>query len=122
MEFYAECERRCAVREQDRAAMTTALTICLAGWLFLIGIPCLSAEFTVDRPDDAVDAVPGDGVCATAPEPGCSLRAAIQEANALPGLDTVVLPAGTFLLSLEGIDEDASATGDIDIKIGRAHV
>lgn len=103
------------MRGQDRVATTTALTVCLAGWLFLIGMPCLSAEFTVDRPDDAVDAVPGDGQCMTAPEPGCSLRAAIQEANVLPGPDTVVLPAGTFPLSLEGIDEDASATGDIDI-------
>lgn len=94
---------------------TTALGVCLAGWLFLIGMPCLSAELTVDRLDDAVDAVPGDGVCATAPEPGCSLRAAIQEANALPGPDDIILPAGTFLLSRAGADENAASTGDLDV-------
>lgn len=103
------------MRGQDGAAMTTALTFCLAGWLFLIGMPCLAAEFTVDRPDDAVDAVPGDGVCSTAPDPGCSLRAAIQETNALLGPDTIVVPAGTFVLSIAGDDEDAAATGDLDI-------
>jgi CSLREA domain-containing protein len=35
---------------------------------------------------DAIDAVPGDGICATAgPTPVCTLRAAVQEANALAG-------------------------------------
>jgi CSLREA domain-containing protein len=46
----------------------------------------LSAQaksFTVTSTIDAVDAVPGDGVCATAANQ-CTLRAAIQEANATP--------------------------------------
>lgn len=95
--------------------MATTLILYLAGWLCLIGTPCLAEELTVDRLDDAVDAVPGDGQCMTAPEPGCSLRAAIQEANALPGPDTIAVPAGTFVLSIAGADEDDAATGDLDI-------
>jgi hypothetical protein len=45
----------------------------------------------------------------------CTQRAAIQEANALASADTIVLPAGTYLLSLAGTAEDAAATGDLDI-------
>ncbi|PYM13588.1 MAG: hypothetical protein DMD81_20655, partial [Candidatus Rokuibacteriota bacterium] len=58
-----------------------------------------AATFTVDSTADAEDANPGDGVCATAAG-ACTLRAAIQEANALPGLDIIVLPAGTYVLTL----------------------
>src|SRR4051794_36970911 len=58
-----------------------------------------AATFTVDSQTDAIGGVtavvddnPGDGICATAPLPGegvrCTLRAAIMEANALPGPDT----------------------------------
>ena len=67
--------------------------------------PVDAATFTVDSTADAEDANPGDGVCATAAGP-CTLRAAIQEANALPGLDTIVVPAGTYVLTL----------GELEIK------
>lgn len=85
----------------------------------LIGIlisasPALGATFTVDSTADAVDSNPGDGVCATAAG-ACTLRAAIQEANALESDDTVVLPTGTFALTLTGAGEDAAATGDLDV-------
>src|SRR5207244_12921532 len=39
----------------------------------------------------------------------------IQEANALPGPDTIMVPAGTYLLTIEGRDEDAAVMGDLDI-------
>ena len=54
----------------------------------------------------------------------CSLREAITAANkdisvdACPagnGTDAIMLPAGTYTLSLAGIDEDDAATGDLDI-------
>src|SRR5690606_18945172 len=47
---------------------------------------------------DAVDAAPGDGVCqdATGPAGACSLRAAIDEANAWAGPDTIAIPPGTI--------------------------
>jgi CSLREA domain-containing protein len=73
-----------------------------------------AATFTVDTTADAVDAVPGDGICATAAGT-CSLRAAVQEANALAGPDTIDLPAGTYVLMLAGPAEDASASGDLDV-------
>ena len=44
-----------------------------------------------------------------------SLRSAIQAANAQGGSDTIILPSGTFTLTIAGAGEDASATGDLDI-------
>ena len=55
--------------------------------------------FTVNSTTDAVDANPGDGTCATAGSV-CTLRAAIQEANAHAGDDTIDVPAGTYLLTI----------------------
>src|SRR5262249_54529931 len=44
-----------------------------------------------------------------------SLRSAIQAANTRGGSNTIVLPSGTFTLTLAGAGEDAGATGDLDI-------
>ena len=44
-----------------------------------------------------------------------SLRSAIMAANAHRGSDVIKLGKGTFVLSIAGADEDASATGDLDI-------
>ncbi|MFN3477492.1 MAG: choice-of-anchor Q domain-containing protein, partial [Candidatus Methylomirabilales bacterium] len=57
---------------------------------------------------------PGDGICATAGGQ-CTLRAAIQEANALAGADTIILPAGTYPLTTPGTGENLAARGDRDI-------
>jgi hypothetical protein len=65
-----------------------------------------------------VDANPGDGTCdADALTAGdqCSLRAAIQEANASADADIIILSAGIYTLSLVGVGEDLAATGDLDI-------
>ena len=72
-----------------------------------------AATFRVDTAADRVDASPGDGICATVSS-ACSLRAAIQEANADAGADSIELPAGTYTLTIVGSDEYA-AVGDIDI-------
>lgn len=61
--------------------------------------PVWAAGFGVNSTVDAVDAVPGDGVCASALDE-CTVRAAILEANALPGPDEVLVPAGTHPLTL----------------------
>jgi CSLREA domain-containing protein len=83
--------------------------------LLVVAAPRARAvDFAVDSTADAVDAAPGDGVCAAAGG-ACTLRAAIQEANALAGTDRVLLPAGTFTLTIAGQDEDAAATGDLDV-------
>src|SRR2546422_6784672 len=82
--------------------------------LLLAVAPAAAAMFTVNDTADAVDAAPGDGTCATAGA-RCTLRAAIQEANAHTGPDTIMVPAGTYLLTIAGRGEDAAATGDLDI-------
>ncbi len=83
---------------------------CLAG----IFRTAEAATFTVNSTADEVDTNPGDGICATAAGT-CTLRAAIHEANALLGADTINLPAGTYTLTIAGTSEDAAATGDLDI-------
>ena len=56
----------------------------LLAYLALTAPPASAATFTVDDAGDAADQSAGDGVCATASST-CTLRAAIQEANALSG-------------------------------------
>jgi CSLREA domain-containing protein len=73
-----------------------------------------ASTFTVNSTLDDVDATPGDGICATSCSI-CTLRAAIMEANALAGADTIIVPAGTYTLSLPGANEDLAETGDLDI-------
>ncbi|MBI4367611.1 MAG: CSLREA domain-containing protein [Deltaproteobacteria bacterium] len=71
-------------------------------------------QFTVTSVTDAPDIVPGDGICADVTGQ-CTLRAAIQESNALAGDDTIFLPAGSYRLEHVGMGEDKAATGDLDI-------
>jgi CSLREA domain-containing protein len=110
------------VSKKNESGLTTqsACALCIA--LFLV-LPTLlpkspsvvhAATFTVNSTDDAIDAAPGNGVCATAGGV-CTLRAAIQEANDLAGDDTIVLPTGTYTLTLAGAGEMNAATGDLDI-------
>jgi CSLREA domain-containing protein len=73
-----------------------------------------AATFVVNSTADAVDANPGNGICASATGL-CTLRAAIMEANALAGHDTISLPAGTYTLTVQGAGENASAAGDLDV-------
>jgi hypothetical protein len=70
--------------------------------------------FAVDSTADGIDTSLGDDQC-SAPGLGCTLRAAIMEANRHPGKDTILVPAGTYLLTLAGDGEDAARTGDLDI-------
>ena len=87
----------------------------VAGGWPLDGARAGGASFTVDSVADAVDAAPGDGVCATAVG-ACTLRAAVQESNALAGPDAIALPAGVYELTAAGADEDSGATGDLDVR------
>jgi CSLREA domain-containing protein len=67
-----------------------------------------AATFTVTKESD------DDGPC----DPDdCALREAILAANALPGADTVLLPSGTYPLTLVGpVPENEGRTGDLDIR------
>jgi CSLREA domain-containing protein len=48
-----------------------------------------TTTYTVNTTGDRMDAQPGDGFCFTGQAQECTLRAAIQEANATPGADTI---------------------------------
>ncbi len=91
----------------------------MQGIVFCIGLlalptPASAFTFTVNDFADTVDADTGDGICKDA-NGNCTLRAAIQQANAWPGADFIVIPAaGTYTLSLAG-DDAAAAVGDLDI-------
>src|SRR3954463_12028701 len=83
------------------AALCALLAVVGAVGLVLIepAAPASAATFTVTSTADASDTNPGDGVCASAPSIVCTLRAAIEEANALGSADTINLPSGTYVLA-----------------------
>ncbi|OFW05420.1 MAG: hypothetical protein A3I61_14465 [Acidobacteria bacterium RIFCSPLOWO2_02_FULL_68_18] len=70
--------------------------------------------FLVDSTADLADAAPGNGVCAAATGV-CTLRAAVQESNALAGADVIQFAGTTITLTMAGAGEDAAATGDLDV-------
>jgi hypothetical protein len=76
---------------------------------------------------DAVDPTPDDGCCDVQPgrsrcddaklgPPTCTLRAAVQTANAQSGPDVINLRAGRYTLTIPGIGEDDSRSGDLDVR------
>lgn len=82
-------------------------------------------NFDVNTTADTQDASPGNGWCRDASN-NCSLRAAITEANALAGNDTIYLSAGVYTQSRKFWGEDDNEGGDWDIRsnltiIGAAH-
>ena len=77
-----------------------------------------AANFTVNTTIDGADGNPGDGHCEaglTGSEGQCSLRAAIMEANAHSGHDTIHVPPGLYELEIPTLNEDLPDTGDFDI-------
>jgi CSLREA domain-containing protein len=69
--------------------------------------------YIVNSTDDTVDADVGKPACADA-NGKCTLRAAIMQANFTAGPDTIILPAGVYLLTRAG-DDDLDVLGDLDI-------
>ncbi len=66
-----------------------------------------NATFVVSKTPDT-----NDGAC----NADCSLREAIVAANAAAGADMITFaPNGTFQLTIAGANENAAATGDLDI-------
>src|SRR5712691_4991903 len=75
----------------------------------------LLSTFVVNSTDDNPDADLSDGIAADS-QAHVTLRAAIQQANASFGADTITVPAGIYLLTLIGSPgEDQAATGDLNI-------
>jgi hypothetical protein len=89
--------------------MRVALGVAAAVLLALTGAPQAPAAitFTVTRTDD-----PAPDGCKPM---DCSLREAVLDANSTVGNDVINLPGGHFRLSIAGANEDAGATGDLDV-------
>jgi CSLREA domain-containing protein len=64
-------------------------------------------EYIVNKTADT-----NDGICSA---DDCSLREAVRNANACPGWQTITIPAAGYPLTIAGAEEDAAATGDLDI-------
>jgi|SRR5262245_12801566 len=86
-----------------------------AALALVVGIATVARGTTIPV-DSTADSLAVDG--------NCTLREAIIAANtdaavdACPagsGADVVVVPAGTYTLTLTGANEDAAASGDLDI-------
>ncbi len=72
------------VKRSHRAVLLAILSL-----LFIGSSPVAraGATFSVNSTLDAIDALPGDGICEIATgNQICALRAAVQETNAQPGL------------------------------------
>jgi CSLREA domain-containing protein len=100
--------------------MTIGKPLCQSLAAMLLGLitsgQVLGANFTVDTLSDFVDNNVGDGVCATTGNL-CTLRAAIQEANANPDDEDLIVfnQPGEIVLNYGAAGEDQSAAGDLDI-------
>ena len=94
------------------------LALLVAAELSLPAVESRAGEFLVTSEIDQVDANPGDGICDTGTDE-CTLRAAVMEANASPGSDTILLPAGDYPLVLPvplGTFTDSNEEfGDLDV-------
>ena len=117
-------ETTAAVYDQTLAATgatgtRTATSTTDGGVAHMLALAPPATSFAVNSTADVVDLTPGDGSCDTGntvgPDPECTLRAAIQETNALGGGRTIFVPAGTYTLSIASTNEDAAADGDLDI-------
>ena len=97
-----------------KSANRSALLLNAAAFALLTSAPAAAATFVVDATADAIDIDPGDGVCASA-RGGCTLRAAVMEANALAGADLIQVAPGYYTLTIAGGGEDDAASGDLDI-------
>jgi CSLREA domain-containing protein len=74
----------------------------LSAFTLSLAVVASAATFVVNSTLDTHDVFPGNGVCVDSAG-RCSLRGAIDEANALAGADTITLPAGAYTTTLLGL-------------------
>src|SRR5688572_30767154 len=101
------------------AGLALALALALAAVPALLpdsaaAAPLLRVNDTRDLPDSNL----GDGVCRAgfSGDTGCTLRAAIQEANNSFGSDTIFVNPGVYELEIPTFADDLDSTGDFDIR------
>ncbi|MHC4875350.1 MAG: choice-of-anchor Q domain-containing protein [Planctomycetota bacterium] len=83
--------------------------------LATVDIGAFESGFVVNTFADTIDVLPGDQASADR-DGNSSLRAAVMEANALAGDDTILLIPGTYTLTIAGRSEDGALSGDLDIS------
>ncbi|MEE6263817.1 right-handed parallel beta-helix repeat-containing protein [Plantactinospora sonchi] len=107
--------RRVAGRRTRRRRITIAVVGTVSLLATLLGVqPAWAVTFTVTSTADLVDANVGNGICATSAG-SCTLRAAIQEANAALPADTIQVPAGTYEITRAPSGGNDDDTGDFDV-------
>jgi CSLREA domain-containing protein len=98
------------------AAVVVAGAFCFAAAAPAAG----AADFAVNSTADLPDAKPGDHLCLT-DAATCTLRAAVQEANADGGANAILVPRGDYRLRIPPTPEagfagqDDAGKGDLDI-------
>lgn len=97
--------------------ITLANLIALASMAVILTAPAAAGGIVVNTTEDAVDADLKDEVCDI--DLGtdglqCSLRAAVQQANADDGAEVIELAAETYTLTIKG-SEGSGAAGDLNI-------
>jgi trimeric autotransporter adhesin len=93
----------------------------IAGSLLLATGAWAQVTFKVNSTDDGVDANVMDGKCEIPPPapPGtCTLRAAVMQANRMPGAGAIIqLPPGPYKLSIPASIADGEENGDLNLIV-----
>ncbi|HEY0781657.1 MAG TPA: CSLREA domain-containing protein [Thermoanaerobaculia bacterium] len=89
--------------------MTHLRCITLLATILTVAAGAIPAGATILQVTKTADT--NDGAC----DSDCSLREAIVAANAHPGADVILLPAGIYNLAIAGAGDSSAATGDLDI-------
>jgi hypothetical protein len=88
--------------------------LCVLWAVFVPAVAAVDFNVTPGATDDLADINLGDGVCNTGGGV-CTLRAAVQEANQTAAEDRIIVPAGTYVLTRLGAEEDLAGLGDLDL-------
>jgi len=102
------------VHKRRRLGRLARACACALGLAFLAPSLASAADLVVNDTRDRTDSSIGNGICRTGANT-CTLRAAVQEANALPGADVIHVPAGVYELEIPSINDDLPGTGDLDV-------
>lgn len=106
-----------------RAALTLAILVYLGGPMSAVlaqeESPDAPTAFSVNSNLDLSDANSGNGVCA-ASNGQCTLRAAVEEANALAGANEINIPAMTIVLTMNQPLRILNGPADDSLRISGA--
>jgi len=118
--------RELTVETGDRPAAVLPLRVTVDGrrGLVMVGgsspqpktmAPMPDPTYTVNRFDDPQALVANAASYCNGGTNDCSFRQAVIKANSAAGADTIMLPAGTYTLTITGREENNAETGDIDV-------